>query len=98
MIYTKDNHIFYKYSQKEIKDGERNRQFYGPAINCDELGLLGYTLNGYHLVKKTTDSNKKGKIGIVYCQFQQFQGQKKSKITIIIINPLISKLHLEIRI
>jgi len=70
---------FYTYSVKENKDGEKNQQFYGPATSCEELGLIGYTLNGYYLVKKTTDSTKKRKIGIVYCQFHKLQGQKQSK-------------------
>ncbi len=26
-------------------------RFYGTASNCEELGRLGYTFNGYHLVK-----------------------------------------------
>lgn len=48
-------------------------QFYGPAANCDELGKLGYTLNGYYLVKKMQQEmqNHEGVIGVVYCLFQQ---------------------------
>ena len=33
-------------------------QFYGPATNCNELALLGYTLNGYYLVNKKEKANE----------------------------------------
>ena len=81
-----NKHFMNTYSEKNNKDGERNHRFFGPAANCDELGLIGYTLNGYYFVKKTTDSTKKGSIGIVYCQFQQLDDQKQSKIKTIITN------------
>ena len=45
-------------------------------------------------MKKTTDSTKKSKIGIVYCRFQQFQGQKTSKIR----SNIIKQFHLGMRI
>ena len=67
--------ILYIYSEKDHEDEEGNQQFYGPATSCEELGLLGYTLNGYYLVKKETDSTIKVKIQIVYCQFQQLRGK-----------------------
>jgi len=33
-------------------------RFYGPARNCNELGKLGYALNGYYLVKGKDESIK----------------------------------------
>ena len=63
--------------EKGKNDAEKNvLQFYGPATNCKELALLGYTLNGYYLIKKKKKSNEKAKVGVVYCQFQQHQMQK----------------------
>ncbi len=73
-------HILYS-GNNDNKNGGKSQQFYGPATNCDELGQLGYTLNGYYLVKRATDSTMKGNIGIVYCQFQQLHaGQEHGKI------------------
>lgn len=40
--------------------------------------LLGYTLNGYYLIKKG-NLRKNKNVGVVYCQFQQPQVQKKGK-------------------
>jgi len=49
--------------------------FFGPATNCQELGQLGYTLTGYHLVKSNNE------IKIVYCAFQRpAQGTNQSNI------------------
>lgn len=43
-------------------------QFFGPPTNCSELSLLGYTLNGYYLVKPKNDATDPE---IVYCAFKQ---------------------------
>ena len=56
----------------------RNR-FYGPPTNCSDLTRLGYTLNGYYLVKpnntETTITNngnaKNTKLQTVFCAFKQ---------------------------
>ena len=56
---------------------ERTRcNFTGLQPTVNELALLGYTLNGYYLIKKKNQSNEKAKVGVVYCQFQQHQMQK----------------------
>ena len=34
-----------------------NLQFYGPATNCEELLKIGYTRNGFYLVKGNATSN-----------------------------------------
>jgi len=68
------------FSKKDENDGEKNLKFYGPATNCNELALLGYSFNGYHLVKKKDQSNFKTKIAVVYCQFQQLPSQKQGNI------------------
>jgi len=46
------------------------RRFYGPPTNCSDLSLLGYTLNGYYLVKpvsETLDTLSE----TIYCAFKQ---------------------------
>ena len=56
--------------------------FYGPASNCEELGRLGYTLNGYYLVKGKDESNSNS-VEAVLCQFKlpmEFKGGKKKSI------------------
>lgn len=61
-------------SSEKSKIEENNLQFYGPASNCLELGKLGYTLNGYYLVKSNDlqdSSSKKAIVDVVHCQFQQ---------------------------
>lgn len=58
-------------SSGDDKDGQNQieRQFYGPATSCDELGLLGYTLNGFYIVKGKGQSSSSNKIEVVYCRF-----------------------------
>ena len=49
-------------------------KFYGPATNCSELSLLGYTLNGYYLVKPVSNASYDSKttsLETVYCSFKQ---------------------------
>jgi len=65
------------YSEKDKNYGEKNQKVSGPATNCNELALLGYSLNGYHLIKKKDKSKYKTKIAVVYCQFQQLPSQKQ---------------------
>jgi len=43
-------------------------RFYGPASNCNELGKLGFTLNGYYLVKGK-DESISNSIEAVLCRF-----------------------------
>jgi len=52
-------------------------RFYGPATGCNDLGRLGYTLNGFYLVQEK-DSHSTNRIGsnnrqieIVECRFKQ---------------------------
>jgi len=56
-----------------------SRPFYGPATNCAELSKLGYTLNGFYLVKPkvspTINTNDDiTKLDTVYCSFKQPEG------------------------
>ena len=49
----------------------RIRQFYGPPANCSDLTRLGYTLNGFYLVKKPSNDEKITTLDIIHCAFQQ---------------------------
>ena len=53
-------------------DKNKTKRFYGLATSCNELGKLGYTLNGLYLVD-CKDQSKKS----IYCQFKQPNGIKK---------------------
>ena len=46
-------------------------KFYGPATNCSDLALLGYTLNGYYLVKPVANDINTTLLETVYCSFKQ---------------------------
>ena len=64
------------YSEKGDKNNKQeqiNLSFYGPATDCDELGKLGFTLNGHYLVKSKGQEleSSRGNIDVVYCLFQQ---------------------------
>jgi len=51
------------------------RRYSNPA-NCNEIGLLGYTLNGYYLVNS---SDSAGQFGVVFCHFKLPPGAVKCK-------------------
>jgi len=60
--------ILYSIDENSKKEEKHiSKPFYGPPTNCIELGKLGYTLNGYYLVK---DSNNGGQIEVILCRFQ----------------------------
>ena len=54
------------------------KYFYGPATSCKELGILGYTLNGFYLVKGKEQTNI-NKIEIISCEFELVSGLKEGK-------------------
>ena len=51
-------------------------RFYGPATGCNDLGRLGYTLNGFYLVQEKENhstnsiSSNNRQIEIVECNFK----------------------------
>ena len=56
------------------KDPHQLRRFYGQPTNCSDLSLLGYTLNGFYLVKSAANSliDKLGQqLETVFCAFKQ---------------------------
>ena len=76
--------FFWLYNSGKAKNQTINEnnpteiRFFGPAKNCKELGLLGYTLNGYYLVNGRDQSNTSG-IEVIFCPFKQPKGFKESK-------------------
>ncbi len=60
------------YGERKNETDEIPR-FYGPPTNCTELSQLGYTLNGYYLVKNFNDSDQNAAVNLdtVYCAFKQ---------------------------
>lgn len=71
-------YLFYSNSGKSKNDTENESEtrFYGPASSCEELGKLGYTLNGLYLVD-CKDRSKKGKVEVIECRFKQPPGSKE---------------------
>ena len=63
---------------KMEKEEAEDTRFYGPASNCNELGRLGYTLNGYYLVKGK-DESIRNSIEAVLCRFKLPDGSKGGK-------------------
>jgi len=56
--------------------------FYGPPTNCKELGRIGYTLNGYYLVRSDKNQPKaksEGEMEVVFCRFQFPPGGEDGK-------------------
>ena len=71
----------YLYHSGEEEKKTRNQntaesRFYGPATSCDELGKLGYTLNGLYLVD-CKDKPSKDRLEVIICRFKQPNGSKE---------------------
>ena len=84
MVYNKTSIQFVFCSEKTNKQIDKENatddtHFYGPATNCNELGKLGYTLNGYYLVKGNGESYIHQGIEVVFCRFQLPPNSKSSK-------------------
>ncbi len=76
------------FKNKKSKNMTIPQPFFGPATNCSELSKLGYTLNGFYLVKpkvsptaNTTD-NIVTKLDAVYCSFKQPEGTMNRSINL----------------
>ena len=64
--------------KKEKEKSSVGTRFYGPASNCKELGKLGYTLNGFYLVKGKGESGSNS-VEAVLCQFKLPEESKGGK-------------------
>ncbi len=61
--------------------GDEKQKFYGPAYNCDDLGKLGYTLNGYYIVN-SYENVTNTKREVVLCRFKQSRlGEQGKEVT-----------------
>ncbi len=73
---------------KKPKNQTIPQPFFGPATNCSELSKLGYTLNGFYLVKPKVSptANTTGDIitnlDTVYCSFKQPEGTVNQSINL----------------
>ena len=57
------------------------RDYEGPPTSCKTLTKLGYTLNGYYLIKgndQQSKSDKKNKIQVVFCRFKHAKFPEKN--------------------
>ena len=71
--------FLYHSGEEEKKTRNQNTaesRFYGPATSCDELGKLGYTLNGLYLVD-CKDKPSKDRLEVIICRFKQPNGSKE---------------------
>ena len=61
--------------KKNETDEDRRKIFYGPPTNCSDLTRLGYTLNGFYMIKRPTNDSKIAHdvtiLDVVYCIFKQ---------------------------
>jgi len=66
------------FDRRNDTDRPLPRRFYGPPTNCTELSFLGYTLNGYYLVKTVNNNTNLSadtfNLETVYCAFKQPDG------------------------
>jgi len=61
--------------RKNDTNDQPDRRFYGPPSSCSDLSSLGYTLNGFYLIKPPEDKNIEDmtKLETVFCSFRQKQ-------------------------
>ena len=73
--------FFALYNSQKEKNGTKNQNivvtlFYGPAFNCVDISKLGYTLNGYYLVKDKNQT-KNYQVEVLGCRFKHPEGSKE---------------------
>jgi len=63
------NKFYFGFSEKrENKTTEQKVQrLNSNPANCNDIGMLGHTLNGYYLVNS---SKSAGQFGVTHCQFK----------------------------
>jgi len=64
------NLIYSGKQRNQFEEATMPKKLYGPPTSCEELQKLGYTLNGYYLIK-CKDKLDLNRIQVAYCQFQQ---------------------------
>jgi len=69
-------YFYFSFSEKgENKTAEQNVQrLYNNPANCNDIGMIGHTLNGYYLVNS---SESAGRFGVSFCQFKLPPGAER---------------------
>jgi len=74
--------FIYVFSKKEKNGTEHqtiiDKRFYGPASSCVEISKLGYTLNGYYLVRGD-NKTQIDQVEVLSCLFKRPDGSKEGK-------------------
>ena len=66
---------------KNKSEEQTAKQINSNPANCNDIGILGYTLNGFYIVN---GKNSAGRFGVVFCQFKlPSEGGNKSKGTLL---------------
>ena len=72
----KKNYNYYRGKEKNETEKEDVNRFYGPAKSCEELLKIGYTRNGFYLVKGINATSNKH-VEVVDCLFTNANGVKE---------------------
>jgi len=64
----------YDASGKQSKSVLIPRKFYGQPTNCSDLSSIGYTLNGFYMVKPAGENVDNAKVETIFCAFEQPEG------------------------
>jgi len=77
--FNSDIHFLSEKEKNKTGESENatNVRFYGPARTCMELLKIGYTRNGFYMVKGNDTSNS-GNVEVVDCLFKNPNGAKES--------------------
>ncbi len=66
------DHILYRQRKNQTEHQQQfNHRRYEQPTNCSDLFILGYTLNGFYLVKSNDTTNIEIKLDTIYCAFKQ---------------------------
>lgn len=67
--------LLYGTDKKNQTNNQQIKRFYGPPTNCSDLTKLGYTLNGFYVVRPINyGSNIEAKLETIFCAFKQPEG------------------------
>jgi len=68
--------LFFNSGKQNETDGEQKnvQRVYGNPFSCRDVGMLGYTLNGYYLVNGSGIAQR---FGVAFCQFKLPPGTTK---------------------
>ena len=72
------NYYNYNSGKEKNQTEKQEMRFYGPAKSCEELLKIGYTRNGFYLVKGRDDTSNRH-IEMVDCMFTNPNGVKDGK-------------------